>query len=134
MGHRFFADENFPQPAIERLRELGHDVLGAESGHSGVAWPDESVLGYAVSEDRAVLTLNRRPILHPPSMVKCLVILRHCRLPLSARFPGSAERIHAVTSGTHSLQGQLVRVSRSSDAELESSPIRGPRNILSYDF
>jgi hypothetical protein len=24
---RLYADENFPQPAVERLRELGHDVL-----------------------------------------------------------------------------------------------------------
>ena len=23
---RLYADENFPQPAVERLRELGHDV------------------------------------------------------------------------------------------------------------
>jgi uncharacterized protein (DUF433 family) len=61
MGHRFFADENFPQPAVERLRERGHDVLTVpESGYSGRAWPDEEVLRYAISTDRAVLTLNRR--------------------------------------------------------------------------
>ena len=24
---RLYADENFAQPAVERLRELGHDVL-----------------------------------------------------------------------------------------------------------
>jgi hypothetical protein len=24
---RLYADENFPQPAVERLRALGHDVL-----------------------------------------------------------------------------------------------------------
>jgi hypothetical protein len=112
MGQRFFADENFPQPAIERLRELGHDVLTvSESGHSGVAWPDESVLKYAVAEDRAILTLNRRHFIRLHSqfsdhsgIVVCLY---------QPDFHALAERIHAATAGTPSLHGQLVRVNRS---------------------
>ena len=28
---RLYADENFSQPAVERLRELGHDVLTVQS-------------------------------------------------------------------------------------------------------
>ena len=37
---RFFADENFPQPVIEELRSLGHDVLTAsEDGHASADDP-----------------------------------------------------------------------------------------------
>jgi hypothetical protein len=34
---RLYADENFPNPTMEVLRRLGHDVLTvAESGQSGL--------------------------------------------------------------------------------------------------
>ena len=58
---RFYSNENFPLPAVEKLRQLGHDVLTvAESGHAGQAWADEEVLRFATKDRRAVLTMNRR--------------------------------------------------------------------------
>jgi hypothetical protein len=58
---RCYASENFPFPAVEALRGLGHDVLTTvESGRAGQAIPDANVLGFAVAEDRIVITLNRR--------------------------------------------------------------------------
>ena len=44
-----FADENFPQPAVRRLRALGHDVLTvAEAGMVNRSIPDDIVLEYAI--------------------------------------------------------------------------------------
>src|SRR5437764_6921845 len=54
-----YADEDFPFPAVEQLRRLGHDVLTAhEDGRT--ATPDPDVLARAHSLGRAVLTYNRR--------------------------------------------------------------------------
>jgi hypothetical protein len=54
-----YADEDFPFPAVEELRRLGHDVLTAqEDGRT--ATPDPDVLARAHSLGRAVLTYNRR--------------------------------------------------------------------------
>src|SRR3954468_21997695 len=54
-----YADEDFPYPAVEALRLMGHDVLTAqEDGLAGTADPD--VLARAHSLGRAMLTYNRR--------------------------------------------------------------------------
>jgi len=58
---RLYANENFPLPAVEELRRLGHDVLTSyESGRAGQAIPDEDVLAFAVAEARILITLNRK--------------------------------------------------------------------------
>jgi hypothetical protein len=54
-----YADEDFPLPAVEELRRLGHDVVTAqEDGRT--AMPDPDVLARAHALSRAVLTHNRR--------------------------------------------------------------------------
>lgn len=54
-----YADEDFPYPAVEELRRLGHDVVTAqEDGRS--ATPDPDILARAHALGRAVLTYNRR--------------------------------------------------------------------------
>jgi hypothetical protein len=54
-----YADEDFPFPAVEELRRLGHDVLTAqEDGRR--ATPDPDLLARAHALGRAVLTYNRR--------------------------------------------------------------------------
>ena len=58
---RVHANENFPLPVVEELRRLGHDVLTVhEIGRAGQQVPDAEVLELAISDHRAVLTLNRR--------------------------------------------------------------------------
>lgn len=58
---RIYANENFPFPAVQELRSLGHDVLtSADAGKSGLTVSDLDVLLFAHAEGRAVLTLNRR--------------------------------------------------------------------------
>jgi len=54
---RLLADENFPNPAVEGLRQLGHDVLtAAELNLAGLGTPDEDLLAFAHADGRAVLT------------------------------------------------------------------------------
>jgi len=58
---RFYANENFPLPAVTELRRLGHDVLTVqETGTAGQTTPDEAVLAFAREAGRVLLTLNRR--------------------------------------------------------------------------
>ncbi len=58
---RLYSNENFPQPVVERLRTLGHDVLTVkEAGYANAAIPDSDVLAFATQEARAVLTINRK--------------------------------------------------------------------------
>lgn len=57
---RFYADEQFPFPVVKLLRKLEHDVLTAqEAGNAGKGIPDEAVLLFAISQERAILTVNR---------------------------------------------------------------------------
>jgi hypothetical protein len=54
-----YADEDFPLPAVEELRRLGHNVVTAqEDGRT--ATPDPDILARAHTLGRAVLTHNRR--------------------------------------------------------------------------
>ena len=56
----FYADEQFPFQVTELLRNLGHDVLTVqEAGNANQRIPDEQVLAFAVSQERAILTINR---------------------------------------------------------------------------
>jgi hypothetical protein len=56
---RLYADEDFPLPAVEELRRLGHDVMTAhEDGRAGARDPD--LLARAHGLGRAILTHNRR--------------------------------------------------------------------------
>jgi len=58
---RIYANENFSFPGVEELRRLGHDVVTSlESGNAGRAVADPEVLAFAVSEQRVLVTLNRR--------------------------------------------------------------------------
>lgn len=57
---RLYADEQFPREVVELLRLLAHDILTVqEAGNANQGIPDEQVLAFAVSDERAVLTLNR---------------------------------------------------------------------------
>jgi predicted nuclease of predicted toxin-antitoxin system len=56
---RLYADEQFPRKVVELLRDLGHDVLTVqEAGNASLS--DDNVLEFAINQNRAVLTLDRR--------------------------------------------------------------------------
>ena len=56
---QFYADEDFAFPVVERLRQLGHDVLTAQKD-GRTSTPDPDILARAHLLGRAVLTFNRR--------------------------------------------------------------------------
>jgi len=108
---RFYADENFPRPVVERLRELGHDVLTAqEAGNGGQGIPDEEVVVFAKGHDRAVLTLNRRDFIRihaRDAAHEGIVVCTEDR-----DMAGQANRIHAAVATAGPLAGLLIRVNR----------------------
>lgn len=108
---RLYSNENFPLPVVAELRRLGHDVLTIqETGKAGQAVADELVLEYAIADDRALLTLNRKHFIRLHSekpqhhgIVVCTV---------DADFVGQANRIHAAVESSGDLRGKLIRVNR----------------------
>jgi predicted nuclease of predicted toxin-antitoxin system len=56
---RLYADEQFPRKVVELLRDLGHNIITVqEAGNASL--PDDHVLEFAINQNRAVLTLDRR--------------------------------------------------------------------------
>jgi len=108
---RLYANENFPQPVVETLRRLGHDVLTAhDTGRSGKGLPDSDVLRFAVSQGRAVVTINRRDFirLHKQGSTHAGIIV----CSEDADFSGQGQRIHDVVTDNPQLAGRLIRVNR----------------------
>lgn len=106
-----YANENFPLPAVEELRQLGHDVLTVhEVGQAGQSVPDEHVLAFASAKGRALVTLNRKHFirLHNVNPEHAGIIV--CSFDLD--FIGQAHRIHAAIESKAELSGELIRVDR----------------------
>jgi len=90
---------------------LGHDVLTVqEAAQDNRSIPDADVLGFAHSQRRAVLTINRRDFvqLHLQSPQHSGVIL----CTADRDFVGQAGRIHQELITHDSLMGQLIRINR----------------------
>lgn len=106
---RLYADEQFPRPVVEYIRNLGHDVLTVqEAGNAGKSDPE--VFAFAIADHRLILMQNRRDFvkLHRSQpdhagMIICSDDQNFARL---------AERIHAAISAEESLPGKFLRVMR----------------------
>lgn len=108
---RLYADENFPRWVVEYLCGLGHDGLTAQdAGNAGLQIPDEDVLAFAIRENRAVLTSNRRHFmrLHMLQPEHAGIIV----CTVDKNFERLANRIHEAISQYENLSGQLIRVNR----------------------
>jgi len=93
------------------LRQLGHDVLTVQqTGKAVHAWPDEAVLSFALSEDRILLTLNRRHFLRLHSAGTPHAGVIACTV--DPDFSGQAERVHRSILEQVNWTGQLVRINR----------------------
>ena len=111
MRARLYSNENFPLPAVEALRRLGHDVLTThDAGKSNVGIPDDEVLRFATENDRAVLTHNRQDFirLHRENSNHAGIIV----CTDNPDFSALALKVHAQLETLTTLQGQLVRVNR----------------------
>lgn len=109
-----YADEQFPRVVVELLRALGHDVLTVqEASNANLGIPDEDVLAFAVTNERAVLTLNRIDFirLHASQPNHAGIIV--CKDDQQDR-QRMATRISEAISNVETLRGMLVRVNRPS--------------------
>jgi hypothetical protein len=108
---RLFSDEDFPRPAVEALRHLGHHVLRMEEiGLAGQGIKDEVVLERASLDLRIVLTINHRDFMRLHRTVAHHAGIISCTSDTD--FPALAARIHAALANEDSLEGRLIRVTR----------------------
>lgn len=108
---KLYANENFPLPVVEQLRQFGHDVVTIqERDHGGQQLPDLDVVRLATEEGRAVVTFNRKHFinLHRESPGHAGIIV--CTVDID--FEGLTTRIHHAICGQASLVRQLIRVNR----------------------
>lgn len=108
---RLYSNENFPLPAVEELRRLGHDVLTIqETGKAGQATPDEDVLAFAISEKRILLTINRKHFirLHNQEAKHSGIIV----CTFDPDFDALAQRINESLETNKTLEGKLIRINR----------------------
>ena len=109
---RLYADENFPYPVVEELRQCGHDVLTLqEAGYGGQALSDERVLELASLDNRALLTINRKHFiaLHKSSPNHAGIVV----CSFDPQFQEQAHRIHqALEAYDGDVRGQLLRINR----------------------
>jgi hypothetical protein len=58
---KLYTNENFPLETVQILRNLAYDVVTThEMGNANLRIPDDEVLAFAISENRAILTINRK--------------------------------------------------------------------------
>jgi hypothetical protein len=110
---KLYFNENFPLPAVKLLREMGHDVLTSfEAGNANQRIPDEEVLQFAISQNRILLTLNRRDFIqiHKLNPIHTGIIV--CTEDID--FVGFANRIHVILESNNGLfENQLFRIYKS---------------------
>ena len=108
---RLYADEDFSYPVVQRLRQLGHDVLTADkAGQAGQSITDTAVLALATAAGRAVVTFNRRHFIRLHAEVAS-----HAGIIVCTRdddVAALADRIHYQLQGPPTLQDQLLRINR----------------------
>jgi len=108
---RLYSNENFPLPAVVKLRSLGHDVLTIqETGQANQSLSDEEVLAFSIREDRILLTFNRKHFIklhrqykQHPGIVVCTFDPDFDRLAL---------QIHTAIQKNEKMEDQLVRINR----------------------
>jgi hypothetical protein len=108
---QLYSNEKFPLPVVMALRQLGHEVLTSfESGKANQAIPDADVLTFATSQNRVLLTLNRKHFigLHNKNS-------DHAGIVVCTFDPDSnalAARIHDALAKQPQMVGQLIRINR----------------------
>jgi predicted nuclease of predicted toxin-antitoxin system len=106
---KLYADEQFPRPVLDLLRELGHEVLTVqESGNAG--FTDPRVLKFATENDLIVLTQNRRDFkrLHQiDSNHQGIILCTEDRNALAL-----ATRIHAAILAEEVWHGKMISIVR----------------------
>jgi predicted nuclease of predicted toxin-antitoxin system len=107
-----YSNENLSIDLVERIRELGYDVLTSyQAGQANQAIPDDEVLAYATANQRSVITFNRDDFvaLHRSGIDHAGIIV--CKDDRD--YLQQAQALHAfLATQTDPLQNRLVRVLR----------------------
>jgi predicted nuclease of predicted toxin-antitoxin system len=108
---RLYADEQYPYPVVELLRILGHDVLTVQkAGKANQKISDPEVLAFATSDNRTVITQNRKDFirLHHLNPDHAGIIV----CTIDRDWQALANRIDTAIQSAEPLEGKLIRVSR----------------------
>ena len=108
---RLYADEQFPFLVVQRLRQLGYDILTAqESGQANQKIPDDQVLSFATANQRAVITQNRRDFirLHQQGPTHAGIVVCSKNLDWEA----FAAAIHQGLADRETVTGELIRITK----------------------
>lgn len=106
---RIYTNENIPKELADKLRELGYDVLTVkEAGYANKRIPDIDVLKFAISEQRLILTFNKRDFsnLHKKYPDHYGIILCTPDIDLE----DLALRIHNSLREIQIIKGKLIRI------------------------
>jgi len=90
MGYKLYSNENFPRQA----------------------WPDEEVLRFAIIQERALVTMNRRHFIRLHKLVPEHQGIIVCTF--DPDYVELARRIHQEMERIGSLTGRLIRINRPS--------------------
>jgi predicted nuclease of predicted toxin-antitoxin system len=108
---RLYVDEDFSYPVIQRLRQLGHDIVTAhEAGQASQGIEDTVVLAFATAAGRAVLTFNRLHFIRLYDEASSHAGIIVCTRDDDAA--ALANRIDQQLQSTPILSNQLLRINR----------------------
>lgn len=109
---KFYTNENIRRRIVEALRDHGHDVLTSfEAGNANLGISDDKVLDFARSENRTVLTFNRKDFmrLHQQNSNHAGIIV----CTEDKDYVALAKRIHEVVMTFNGeTENQLIKVNR----------------------
>ena len=111
MTTKFYANENFDLQVVNFLRKYGFDVLTSlEAGNANQRIPDEEVLQFATSQNRTVLTFNRKDFfkLHKKNDNHAGIIA----CTYDNQYEALADRIKLATIENEPLNKKVIRIYR----------------------
>lgn len=121
MVFKFYANENLALTLTEELRQQGHDVLTSyEAGNANQGIPDEQVLAYATTQQRAIITFNRDNFikLHRARIRHSGIII--CKD--DRRYIEQAQFLHHYLTEQTTLTNRLIRVQKQNQPK-SSQPV-----------
>lgn len=115
---RFYSNENIALPVVIELRRLGHDVLTSlDAGKANASIPDAEVLAFAVSENRILLSHNRRHFFRLDQR-KTTAHTGMVLFTFDPDFVALSQRIHEATAAAGDMRDVVIRVNRRFEARI----------------
>jgi hypothetical protein len=106
-----YSDEDFSYPVVHELRLLRHNVVTAQdAGQANRGIAHSAVLAFAIAQNRAVLTHNRRDFINLHRNVSPHEGIIVCTRDDDVM--ALALRIHQAVTGLPHLNNQLLRINR----------------------